>query len=561
MYERRWFQEEAIAAPLEYYSKGNTGNCVLALPTGTGKSYTMAETQRRFMAMFPGQRFINLTHVMELVSGNYQTMLDIWPNAPVGIFSAGLSRKDTAHDIIYGSVQSVVNCVEMFGHRDLMFIDEGHLVSPSDGTRYQFVINKLREINPAMKVIAYSATPYRLGQGMITDGELFDDVIYDCTSLENFNRLIEEGYLAPVIARPTDIRLDLTGVGIQNGDYVQRQVEDAVDSQHILEPALRETLAWFLHEKRRSGLIFVNSVKHVEEATELLNSMGMPTVAVHSKLKKADRHKNIEAWLTNEVPFAVNQNMITVGINNPFLDLIADIQATVSTGKHVQKYGRSTRPFDWYKLSPKQQERYYRLCGHVKTNARGLDFVGNVPRLGPINDPVIPRRKGDKGGIAPIKICETIKLVPPAMGCGAYNHASARFCDECGEAFAIRPKVLGEAGTDDIIRGSVAESDAPQIETFNVDNVFYSRQEVKGNKVMLKATYQCGLRSFTELKGFEHGGFAGKVARDWWRQRSMSEPPVTVEDALAMNAAISKPKTIDVHVNKKPYVEITGYGW
>jgi DNA repair protein RadD len=509
MYEKRWFQEEAIAAPLEYYSQGNKGNCVIALPTGTGKSFTMAETQRRFMSMFAGQRFINLTHVQELVDGNAQTMRDIWPNAPVGVFSAGLKRKDTAHDIIYGSIQSVANCVEMFGWRDLCFIDEAHLVSPNDDTRYQFTIEKLRSINPNMKVIGYSATPYRLGQGMITDSGLFDDVIYDCTSRENFNRLIEEGYLAPVVARPTDIKLDSTGIHISNGDFVQSEVERAVDAQHILEPALRETVAWFLHEKRRSGLVFVSSVKHVDEAVAILNAMGLPTVGVHSKMSPKQRTANILAWLANEVAFAVNQNVLTVGINNPFLDLIADIQLTTSTGKHVQKWGRGTRPFDWFKLSPKQQERYARLCGHVKINCRGLDFVGNVPRLGPINDPVIPKRKGDKGGVAPIKICETEKLVQPefgvAIGCGGYNHASARYCDECGAQFKLIPKVYDQAGTDEIIRGTqIPESDAPQVETFPVDNVFYTRQEVKGNKAMLKATYQCGLRSFTELKGFEN---------------------------------------------------------
>lgn len=561
MFEERWYQENGIKAPLDYYSSGNDGNCVIAMPTGTGKSFTIAETQRRFMAMFRGQRYLNLTTVKELVSNNAQTMRDIWPNAPVGIFSAGLNQKDTAHDIIYGSVQSVVNCVEMFGHRDLVFVDEAHLVSPNNDTRYQLVMDKLRSINPAIKVIGYSATPYRMGQGMITDSGLFTDIAYDCTGREDFNRLIEEGYLSRVVARPTDVKLDASGIHISNGDYVQSEIERAVDDQHILEPALRETVAWFIHEKRRSGLVFVNSNKHVDEAVEILNRMGMPTVGVHSKMNRRDRDKNIAAWLSNEIPMAVNQRILSVGIDNPFLDLIADIALTCSTGNHVQKWGRGTRVFDWYKMAPQKQARYAALAGHVKTSCRGLDFVGNVPRLGPINDPVIPRRKGDKGGIAPIKICETIKLVPPAMGCGAYNHASARFCDECGEAFAIRPKVLGEAGTDDIICGSVPESDAPQIETFNVDNVFYSRQEVKGNKVMLKATYQCGLRSFTELKGFEHGGFAGKVARDWWRQRSMSEPPVTVDGALAMNAAISKPKTIDVWVNKGKYAEIMGYAW
>lgn len=565
MYEPRWYQENGIQAPLDYYSAGNKGNCVIAMPTGTGKSYTIAETQRRFMAMFSGQRYLNLTTVKELVSNNAQTMRDIWPNAPIGIFSAGLRQKDTAHDIIYGSVQSVVNCVEMFGYRDLVFVDEAHLVSPENDTRYQIVMDKLSTFNPNIKVVGYSATPYRMGQGLITDSGLFTDMAYDCTGVEDFNRFIAEGYLSPVVARPTDVKLDSTGIHINNGDFVQSEVSAAVDAQHILEPSIRETIAWFIHEKRRSGLVFVSSTKHVDEAVELMNRMGMPTVGVHSKMNRADRDRNILAWLRNEVPFAVNQNILTVGVDNPFLDLIADIQLTCSTGKHVQKWGRGTRPFDWYKLNPRQKDRFANLAGHVKINCRGLDFVGNVPRLGPINDPVIPKRRGDKGGVAPIKICETEKLLQPefgvAVGCGGYNHASARYCDECGAEFRFQPKVYDQAGTDDIIRGTqIPESDAPQVETFVVDDCYYSRQEVKGNKAMLKATYVCGLRSFTELKGFEHGGYAGKLARDWWRMRSATEPPTNIDDALRLNAMLAKPKTIDVVVNKK-YPEVQGYGW
>lgn len=871
----RYYQEEAIQATLDYFMQGNTGNPTVVIPTGCGKSLVIAESIRRFMAMFPGQRFMSLTHVQELIQNNSETLKDIWPDAPMGIFSAGLKSKDTRQDIIYGGIQSVANCAEVFGHRDLVFIDECfsadteiltengfvrfdklqdeqvaqldiadgmvtftmplrkikqppsskvvavksdktfdmmvtenhimnvvglsgkfekrkvkdvtkanyakipvagygagaeqklttfeklvimfqadghdhrknadgtaiisfvfskerkkkafkelmaegnfswkklderpavgnvkarsrymvyidfpinkrvysyfelknlhftkaqeiiefmniwdgnvaskstylytntdkraadfyaavaalagyrtnmvkvidersdnfsdcyrlfitkrnmvttqsfdikdsdykgdvycvevptgniivrrggktivtgncHLVSPNDDTRYQFVLAKLKEINPSLKVIGYTATDYRLGQGRITDSGLFTDVCYNAGSLESFNRLIDEGFLSPIVARPTNVKLDTSGIHISNGDFVQSEVTAAVDDQHLLEPALRETVGWFKHENRRSGLVFVNSVKHVDEAAAILNAMGMPTVAVHSKMKPKERTANIEKWLLNEVAFAVNQNVLTVGINNPFLDLIADIQATVSTGKHVQKWGRGTRPFDWHKLSPKQQAKYMALAGHVKVNCRGLDFCGNVPRLGPINDPVIPKRKGDKGGVAPIKICETGKLVD-GEGCGAYNHASARYCDECGGEFRIQPKVYDTAGTDEIIRSAreVEPSTAPQIETFAVDNVFYSRQEVKGGKAMLKATYQCGLRSFTELKGFEHGGYAGKLARDWWRQRASSEPPTTIDYALLLNAQLAKPKTIDVNVIPK-YPEIVSYGW
>lgn len=557
----RDYQQECVDAVLHYFMAGGKGNPLVATPCATGKSLILAGGITQFMRMFPGQRFIVGTHIKELILQDYNKLVQYWPNAPVGIYSAGLKQKDVAHDIIIGGIQSMVKVAHAFGWRDIFWIDEAHLLSPNDASMYQIFIAILKEINPNLKVVGLTASPYRMGQGMLTDSGLFTDICIDLTGLDAFNRFLEEGFLSPIIARPTNIKLDTTGIHINNGDYVQGELERAMDDQHVLEPALKEDVALFLHEKRRCGLVFLNSNKHVNEAAEILNGFGLPTVPVHNGLKPKERDANIRAWINNEVAFATSQNMLTTGVDCPQLDFISDLAATVSTGRHVQKYGRGTRLFDWFKLSPEEQAEKPNLYGHTKKNCRGMDHVGNVPRLGPINDPVIPRRKGDKGGVAPIKICETLKLVA-GEGCGGYNHASARYCDECGAEFKIQPKVYGSAGTDEIIRSasSVPESDALQIETFDVINVFYTRQEVKGGKAMLKATYQTGLRSFSELLGFEHGSYPGKLARDWWRKRSTLEPPTTIDEALLLNAALAKPKTIDVHVNLK-YPKVVDYAW
>jgi len=557
----RGYQQECVDSILHYFMEGNKGNPLVATPCGTGKSLILAGAITQFMRMFPGQRFIAGTHVKELIIQDYNKLVQYWPTAPVGIYSAGLKQKDVAHDIIIGGIQSMVKVAHAFGWRDIFFIDEAHLLSPNDASMYQVFIAILKEINPNLKVVGLTASPYRMGQGMLTDAGLFTDICIDLTGLEPFNRFIEEGFLSPLVARPTDIKLDITGIHISNGDYVQGELTRAMDEQHVLEPALKEDVALFLLERRKCGLVFLNSNKHVNEAAEILNGMGLPTVPVHNGLSTKERDRNIKAWTNSEVAFATSQNMLTTGVDCPQLDFISDLAATVSTGRHVQKYGRGTRLFDWYKLSPDEQAAKPNLFGYVKKNCRAMDHVGNVANLGPINDPVIPKRKGDKGGVAPIKICETEKLVPPAMGCGGYNHTSVRYCDECGAEFAFKPKVYGSGGTEEIIRGTaIPESIAPQIETFDVNAAHYSRQEVKGGKAMLKATYQCGLRSFSELKGFEHGGFAGKIARDWWRMRSTLEPPVTIDEALLLNASLSKPKTIDVNVNSK-FGDIVGYGW
>src|SRR5690606_29731809 len=92
-YSLRYYQEEAILSIYNYF-ESNTGNPILALPTGTGKSIIIAEFLRSVFAYFPGQRVLMLTHVKELIQQNFDKLVSIWPMAPVGIYSAGIGRKE-----------------------------------------------------------------------------------------------------------------------------------------------------------------------------------------------------------------------------------------------------------------------------------------------------------------------------------------------------------------------------------------------------------------------------------------------------------------------------------
>ena len=105
----------------------------------------------------------------------------------------------------------------LFGHRDIIFVDEVHMVNQDENSMYQNFLSVMKLINPKVKIIGLSATLYRMGQGHITDNGLFTDVIYDMTDMEGFNKLIEEGYLLPLIPLRTKTQLDTDGVGISKG--------------------------------------------------------------------------------------------------------------------------------------------------------------------------------------------------------------------------------------------------------------------------------------------------------------------------------------------------------
>lgn len=74
----------------------------------------------------------------------------------------------------------------------------------------------LREQNPELNVVGFTATPYRLNSGMLTEGEgaIFDDVAIDFSSGDNL-RLIDDGYLAPLVTKCMATQYDVESVGIR----------------------------------------------------------------------------------------------------------------------------------------------------------------------------------------------------------------------------------------------------------------------------------------------------------------------------------------------------------
>ena len=141
MIKLRPYQEDALDSIWTYFANGNKGNPLISWPTGTGKSVLPAVFIERIMKVWPTQRFMMITHVKELIEQNAQVLNYIWPHAPLGIYSAGLKSKDIALPVIYAGIQSAIKNPLQFGHRDIIFIDEGHLVNQDESSMYLTFIN------------------------------------------------------------------------------------------------------------------------------------------------------------------------------------------------------------------------------------------------------------------------------------------------------------------------------------------------------------------------------------------------------------------------------------
>lgn len=521
----RPYQQEGLNALWSYFQDGGTGNPLLCWPTGTGKSIVPAIFIESIMKLWPTQRFLLLTHVKELIAQNSEVLKEVWPNAPLGVYSAGLKQKDYVLPIVYAGIQSAKNNPHLFSHRDLIFIDEAHLINQDDSSMYLSFLATMKLINPHVKIIGMTATPFRMGMGMITDGGIFTDIVHDLCSMDNFNRLIAEGYLAPLSPLRTKIELDISNVGMSKGDFNQGQLQHAVDVAKITYESLRELVE--AGYNRRSWLLFASGIEHAEHIAEMLGQFGIDCAAVHSKNSAEYNDKAITAFKSFQLRSIVNYGKLTTGFNHPGIDLIGMLRPTQSVPLWVQMLGRGTRPTD------------------NKNDCLVLDYARNTPRLGPINDPVIPRKKGEGGGDVPVKVCEC---------CGVFNHIKNKTCTTCGEEFSFEIKITKTAGSHELIK-----SDLPIIETFNVDRVIYNKHQKLDKAPCLKVTYFTGIRSFTEwLFPQSMKGPGRHYFHTWWRNRTDVPPPATVDEALLYTQGIRVPRNIRVWVNKKN-AEIMGH--
>lgn len=560
MINPRNYQSYALTAWLEYIQHGKMAPLLL-YPTGVGKSVILALLIAHVLRSWPGTRAMILTHSKELIQQDYDKLKAYWPEAPAGIYCAGLNRVEYYYPITIGSIQTVYNVPELFGHVDLLFIDECHLISLKDDSMYRSFIAKLKERNPNLVVTGLTATGWRPGQGMLHWGEnaLFDGVAVDSCGMEAFNWYLEEGYLVPPIAKRTTFQYDVSKVKVTAGEYNEKELDAATNKEDLNEKVV--LLACESMATRNHGLTFCNGTKHVENIAAIYSHYGVRTTFVHNKVPSKERDRRIEAYLAGEYEMMVNNGILTTGFDFPALDYIAMMKLTRRSHLWVQMLGRGTRPLYYPGFDLNTVEgRLGSIASSVKQNCLVDDFAKNTERLGPINDPVIPVPKGmKKPGEAPVRICDN---------CGSYNHAAAPECVMCGFIFPRREKIVaGTSGKALVKRTKIPTPTVMEeaiYEDFPVDHVTYNRHHKgDGHIPSLRVSYKCGLRSFDEWLFFDEGSpFRGK-GRSWWLQRAICSPgeiPNNLNEALCLTDTLRVPKLITVHVNTK-YPRITNYDY
>lgn len=443
----RDYQTEAVTSFFDFVKSGGRSG-VISAPTGSGKSLIIADICKTMITKWHQTRVLIVTHTKELIAQNEAEFKAYYPNASTGIYSAGLKKRHTDRRVIFAGVQSISHRAFDFGKIDVIIIDEAHMVSPEDGTRYKKLIRDLTLANPNIVKLGLSATPYRLDNGLLYEGEnrLFDALIYDI----DICYLIDRGYLSPVISKGASEKIDLTGVKKTAGDYNKKSLEAAADKDYITRKAVDEIVN--LGKTRVSWLVYASGVQHAYHVCDEIRSRGISCEVVTGDTESTERDRILSDFKTQRIRCLVNVEILVAGFNSPCVDLLVLLMATQSTSKYVQAVGRGTR-----------------TCPG-KDNCILLDFGGNVERHGPIDavNPKFKQNKGDGDDKAPGKECPV---------CASVVHTTVRICPDCGHEFPPPESKLETESYNGAVLSTQEEA-----HWYEIDEVAYNIWPGKGNK-------------------------------------------------------------------------------
>lgn len=369
-------------------------NGLVVAPTGSGKSVLIAKLIRDCLEQFGGTRVLVLTHVKELIEQDYLKLMELYPECDAGIYSAGLNRRDTRHKVIFAGIQSVADKADALGEFPLVLIDEAHLIPHSGFGRYRGFLDDLRRVNGGkLRVVGYTATPYRLDSGLLHEGEgrLFTDIAAEIPLLP----LIEQGYLSPLVAKQTAFTVDMAGVKKSGGEYVIGAAGAAMMADGHTDAAIEDAL--YRAHGRDHWLVFCCTIEHAETALHALLKRGVSAHLLTGQTPRKTRDAMLREFRAGQFRVLVNVGVLTTGFDYPGIDCIVMLRPTASTGLYIQMLGRGMRVADG------------------KENCLTLDYAGNIERHGCVDDPNINMPRASKGDGEPVvKTCPGCETIVPA---------------------------------------------------------------------------------------------------------------------------------------------------
>lgn len=321
--ELRPYQEEARSA-VESQWKSGIMRTLLVLPTGTGKTVVFSKISEDRIR--EGSRVLILAHRGELLEQAADKLHKV-TGLGCAVEKADQSCQGSWYRIVVGSVQTLMRESRLARFPADFFqtiiIDEAHhCISDS----YQRILGHF----PDAKVLGVTATPDR--GDMRNLGQYFDSLAYEYT----LPKAIREGYLSPIKALTIPLRIDMSGVSVQAGDFKAGEIGTALDP--YLEGIAGEMKKYC---QGRKTVVFLPLVKTSQKFRDILLENGFRAAEVNGESQ--DRKETLEGFEKGDYDVLCNSMLLTEGWDCPSVDCIVVLRPTKIRSLYCQMVGRGTR--------------------------------------------------------------------------------------------------------------------------------------------------------------------------------------------------------------------------
>ncbi len=321
--ELRSYQKEAVQAIMQQWEEGFY-KLLLVLPTGCGKTIVFAKVTEECVR--EGKRVLILAHRGELLE---QAADKLYRTTGIccSLEKAENSCLGSWYRVTVGSVQTLMRDKRLMqfapDYFDTIIIDEAHhAISDS----YQRILNYFSNA----QVLGVTATPDR--GDMKNLGTVFENLAYEYT----LPRAIREGYLSPIKAVTIPLKLDLSGVSTQAGDFKASDIDTALDPYlYQIADEMKK------YCQNRKTVVFLPLVKTSQKFRDILIEKGFRAAEVNGSSN--DRAEVLEAFDNGEYNVLCNSMLLTEGWDCPSVDCVIVLRPTKVRGLYCQMVGRGTR--------------------------------------------------------------------------------------------------------------------------------------------------------------------------------------------------------------------------
>ena len=368
---------------------------LISLPTASGKTIIFTKLLDKILKIYPELKAQILVNQVKLVKQTQDKLFLSLNENQVSLFCGSLGEYNSGAAVTVGSVQSVSKTTTFL---NLLIIDEAH--NADNSPTYQTYIERLKEANPKLKIVRFTATPFTVS------GYIYgDDKPNNCIDFKRtMNQMIDSGFIVRPVFKGTDEAFDTSQLRKRRGEFVMRDVE----KMSLDEKKVRLQVADALKKltKRNKVVWSCTCIKHAELVQKVVNEYE-PCAIIHSKLNKTEQAENMFEFEDNESRHISSVTMVSEGYDNTAIDAIVGMRPTRSPVLYVQLVGRGLR------LHPGKRDCLF------------LDYGEIVENLGHPNNPIVTKKAKAKN--------EKQAIICP--NCMELNFMPITICRDCGHEF------------------------------------------------------------------------------------------------------------------------------